>query len=96
MLDLRPQVDASVAQGEGRLAKWFRDLPEGTDPATISRRVTDQFLTTRPENYKPAGYYGNKGYGWNRIVQYSVVSLWMNAIECARLTGDEYRVGRLV
>jgi len=65
-------------------------------PATISRRVTDQFLTTRPENYKPAGYHGNNGYGWNRIVQFSVVSLWMNAIACARLTGDEYRVNRLV
>lgn len=45
------------------LSKWFNDLPEGTDPATISRRVTDQFLTTRPENYKPAGYRGNNGYG---------------------------------
>lgn len=80
----------------GRLAPYFGDLPAGTDPATISRRVTDQFLTTRPENYKPAGYHGNNGYGWNRIVQYSVVSLWVNAIECARLTGDEYREKRLV
>ena len=84
------------ACADGELSKWFTDLPAGTDPATISRRVTDQFLTTRPENYKPAGYYGNKGYGWNRIVQYSVVSLWMNAIACARLTDDEYRVNRLV
>ena len=90
-------VCASVAvYADGVLAKWFDNLPEGTDPATISRRVTDQSLTTRPENYKPAGYYGNKGYGWNRIVQYSVVSLWMNAIACARLTDDEYRVKRLV
>ena len=77
---------AATAYADGALSKWFTGLPEGTDPATISRRVTDQFLTTRPENYKPAGYYGNKGYGWNRIVQYSVVSLWMNAIACARLT----------
>ena len=84
------------ACADGELSKWFTDLPAGTDPATISRRVTDQFLTTRPENYKPVGYYGNKGYGWNRIVQYSVVSLWMNAIACARLTDDEYRVNRLV
>ena len=86
---------AGVA-GEGRLSEYFGNLPEGTDPATISRRVTDQFLTTRPENYKPAGYHGNNGYGWNRIVQYSVVSLWMNAIECAQMTGDEYRMKRLV
>ena len=87
---------AVAAHGEGRLAKWFDSLPECTDPATISRRVTDQFLTTRPENYKPAGYHGNNGYGWNRIVQYSVVSLWMNAIACARLTNDDYRTDRLV
>ena len=88
---------AVAAHGEGgKLALYFNDLQEGSDPATISRRVTDQFLTTRPENYKPAGYHGNNGYGWNRIVQYSVVSLWMNAIACAQMTGDEYRMKRLV
>ena len=80
----------------GTLEAYFEGLPEGCDPATISRRVTDQFLTTRPENYKPAGYFGNNGYGWNRIVQYSVVSLWLNAIECANLTGDTYRKERLI
>ena len=89
-------VGTTAFAAPGTLAPYFENLPAGTDPATISRRVTDQFLTTRPENYKPAGYYGNKGYGWNRIVQYSVVSLWMNAIACARLTDDEYRVKRLV
>lgn len=46
---------AAAEPGKGKLAQWFEGLPEGTDPATISRRVTDQFLTTRPENYKPAG-----------------------------------------
>ena len=84
-----------LASGTG-LKDAFASLPEGTDPATVSRRITDQFLTTRPENYKPAGYHGNGGYGWDRIVQYSVVSLWVNAIECARLTGDGYRERRLV
>lgn len=78
------------------LAGFFNDLPEGTDPGTISRRITDQFLTTRPENYKPSGYHGNGGYGWNRIVQYSVVSTWLNGIACARLTGDDYRRDRLI
>ena len=89
-------MSSLLAVADGRLCSYFDNLSEGTDPATISRRVTDQFLTTRPENYRPAGYHGNEGYGWDRIVQYSVVSLWMNAIECAQMTGDEYRMKRLV
>ncbi len=80
----------------GTVGKYFEELPEGCDPATVSRKVTDQFLSTRPENYHPAGYHGNSGYGWNRIVQYSVVSLWINAIECARLEGDKRREELLV
>ena len=70
--------------------------PEGKDPATISTRITDQFLSGRPEDYHPQGYHGNKGYGWKRSVQYSVVSLWLNAIECARLRGDKEREEKLV
>jgi|GEM_PF-644003 len=80
----------------GALTASFEKLPEGTDPGTISRRITDQFLSSRPENYKPKGYFGNEGYGWNRSVQYSVVSLWANAIECARLAGDKAREEKLV
>lgn len=80
----------------GELARHMGDLPEGMDPGTISRRITDQFLTTRPENYKPAGYHGNGGYGWNRIVQYSVVSTWLNGLTCAQLTKDDYRKNRLI
>ena len=80
----------------GELERYFGNLPEGTDPGTVSRRIADQFLTTRPENYFPAGYHGNNGYGWNRAVQYSVVSLWLNAIECAHLDGDANREARLV
>ena len=70
--------------------------PEGKDPAVISARITDQFLSGRPEDYHPQGYHGNKGYGWKRSVQYSVVSLWLNAIECARLRGDKDREEKLV
>ena len=87
---------ASAFASPSPLAPYFENLPEGADPATVSRSIADQFMTTRPENYMPAGYHGNNGYGWNRIVQYSVVSLWMNAIECARLTDDAYRTERLV
>ena len=89
-------VVASLFADAGVLGEYFRNLPEGTDPATISRRITDQFLSSRPENYRPAGYHGNEGYGWNRHVQYSVISLWVNAIECARLAGDKVREEKLV
>ena len=81
---------------ESPLATYFKGLPAGMDPGTISRRVTDQFLSSRPENYRPKGYHGNEGYGWNRAVQYSVVSLWLNAISCARLVGDKAREAQLV
>ena len=84
-----------VAAGDA-LTPFFKDLPVGKDPGTISRRITDQFLSSRPENYRPRGYHGNEGYGWNRAVQYSVVSLWVNAIECARLAGDKAREAKLV
>ncbi len=84
------------ARAGSPLAPYFANLPEGMDPGTISRRITDQFLSSRPENYRPKGYHGNEGYGWNRAVQYSVVSLWVNALACARLDGDKAREERLV
>ena len=89
-------VSALVLGAETPLNAYFKNLPEGTDPGTISRRITDQFLSSRPENYRPKGYHGNEGYGWNRAVQYSVVSLWVNAIECARLDGDAARDAKLI
>ena len=89
-------VCSAASEGSRSLEKWFGHLPPGSDPVTVSQRITDQFLSTRPENYRPAGYRGNEGYGWNRIVMYAVVSLWVNAIECARKTGDVKRMERLV
>ena len=89
-------VMVAVCGAGSPLAPYFSNLPEGTDPGTVSRRVTDQFLSTRPENYRPKGYHGNEGYGWNRSVQYSVVSLWVNALACARLDGDRAREAKLI
>ena len=81
-----------VGAGSEELEKW----PVGKGPKIVSARIIDQFLAGRPEDYHPIGYFGNKGYGWNRAVQYSVVSLWANAIKCAQLTGDALRKGRLI
>ena len=89
-------VMVAVCGAGSPLAPYFSNLPEGTDPGTVSRRVMDQFLSTRPENYRPKGYHGNEGYGWNRSVQYSVVSLWVNALACARLDGDRAREAKLI
>ncbi|MGN0846559.1 MAG: DUF4861 family protein [Kiritimatiellia bacterium] len=89
-------VTAAACGAGSPLAPFFTNLPEGMDPGTISRRITDQFLSSRPENYRPKGYHGNEGYGWNRSVQYSVISLWVNAITCARLDGDAAREARLI
>ena len=92
-----PAADGrDAASGKAALKAAFSDLPAAAAPEAVFRRVTDQFLSTRPENYLPQGYRGNNGYGWNRIVQYSVVSLWFNAMECARLAGDAEREERLV
>lgn len=78
------------------LAGVFSDLPPEMSPAVISQRITDQFLSARPDNYHPVGYHGNGGYGWDRMVQYSVVSLWVNALDCMDLIGDQARVARLI
>ena len=74
----------------------FGDWPAGMAPAEISRRIIDQFLSTRPEDYRPKGYHGNNGYGDGKFVQYSVISAWIYAIECTRLTGDTARRERLI
>lgn len=81
-----------AASGDSCLSGW----PEGCEPKEVSARIIDQFLSTRPENYKPKGYFGNGGYGWDWMVQYSVVSIWINGLHCAKLTGDEVRKAKLL
>ena len=77
--------------------KWFTGWPADARPSAVSRRISEQFLSTVPDRYKPEkGYRGNDGYGFGREIQYSVVSLWVNAMECARITGDRALEDRLV
>ena len=82
-------------------ADCFAGWPEGKDPATVSRRLSDLFLSTSPDSYKPQGYaspqgYAKNGYGNGKNIHYSVVALWINAMECARLTGDTAREQKLI
>ena len=70
-------------------------------PAETAARVAKQFLSTDPLFYKPEGFGGagdfaKKGYGDGFNVHYSVVSLWVNAIECARKANDFALVDALV
>ena len=79
----------------------FTDWPRGAEPEVVSRRLTDLFLTTPPEAYKPVGYVrmaggGNWGYGDKGHIHYSTVALWINAMECARLVGDTEREAKLM
>ena len=72
-----------------RQAEW----PEGADPATVSTRVARQFLSADPLNYRPegfrgSGYFAEHGYGDGVAPHYAVVSLWANAIACARKSGE--------
>ena len=77
--------------------QFFVNWPAEARPSSVSRRMSMQFLSTVPDFYKPEGYRGkNGGYGFGREIQYSVVSLWVNALECARLTGDRELEDRLI
>ena len=76
---------------------YFSNFPADVRPESLSARIAEQFLSTSPDYYRPEnGYRGNRGYGFGREIQYSVVSLWANALECARLTGDKALESRLV
>ena len=65
-------------------------------PAQTAAKLSELFLTTSPDLYSPAGYNAPKAYGGSQLVHYSVVSLWVNALECAHLAGDSNLVRRLV
>ena len=62
-------------------------------PAETAARIARQFLSTDPLRYRPAGYGGAgkfaaNGYGDDFNVHYAVVSLWVNALQCARKACD--------
>ena len=60
-----------------------------TDPVSVGKRISEQFLTADPTAYAPAGYDGAKPVGKGTDVRYAVVSLWTNALEFARLSADK-------
>ena len=86
--------------GERRLSlDEYRDKMKAAlpDPAVVSRRISEQFLTTEPDAYEPEGMTRHTYvYGGHKHIHYSVVSLWVNALECARLAKQQDLEKRLV
>lgn len=82
-----------LSPGGGVIVKFTR-LEGNVDPKKVGLRVIRQFQSTTPENYKPKGFTG--AYGSGKYVCYSVASLWVNALEYARLTGDTKLQSELV
>lgn len=80
-------IYASPAFAE--LQESFRLWPQGLDPKTVGGRVVAQFRTVEPESYAPKGFGAKDSYGGGKMVCYSVVSLWVNALEFACVTGDD-------
>ncbi len=59
-----------------------------TDPVSVGKRISAQFLKADPTAYAPEGYDGAKPVGKGNDVRYAVVSLWTHALEFSRLSGD--------
>lgn len=77
--------------------KLFSDFPDGADPATISRRLNEQFLSTPAEAYKPVGCdTARVSYGRGRSIMYCVASLWAHGLDCAALAGQKDLETRLL
>ena len=73
---------------------YFADLPERARPEVVAKRLAEHFLECPADNYKPKGYkYRNYG---GKLVEYPLVSLWVNALANARLAGDADLEKRLV
>ena len=85
-----------LASCSGAMLKDFRSLPDGMDPVTIGNRVAEQFLSTDPMAYAPEGYDGKKPVGQGKYLHYSVTSLWVNALEFSRHSGNKSLEEKLI
>ena len=87
----------AAADAQERVPPCFTDWPAGADPATVSRRLSEQFLRTAPEAYKPVGCdTARENYGGGVTIMYCTASLWAHGLECARLSGDKELEKRLL
>ena len=92
---------ASIVVAAAALCARAAEWPDGCDPASVSTRVARQFLSAdpldyRPEGFRGSGYFAEHGYGDGTAPHYAVVSLWANAIACARKSCDWKTLDELV
>ena len=73
---------------------FFADLPDEARPEVVAKRLAEHFLECPADNYKPRGYK-YRSYG-GKLVEYPLVSLWVNALANARLAGDADLEKRLI
>ena len=62
----------------------------------VSARLAGLLLSTDPTLYKPEGYSGGKAYGGGKIIHYATATLWVNALECAHISGNTNLEARLI
>ncbi len=77
----------------------FKDLPEEISVETIGNRVAEQLLAADPLDYgnNLPGYQAPYNYGrGGKEMNYSVVSLWVNAIEFAHRSHNKKLEKRLI
>ena len=73
---------------------FFAKLPAAARPEVVSKRLAEHFLECPADDYRPRGYkYRNYG---GKLVEYPLISLWVNALANARLTKDADLEKRLI
>ena len=78
--------------------RGFKDLPKDISVETIGNRVAEQLLAADPLDYgnNLPGYQAPYNYGRGKEMNYSVVSLWVNAIEFAHRSHNKDLEKRLI
>ena len=76
----------------------FKGLPEDISVETIGNRVAEQLLASDPIDYgnNLPGYQAPYNYERGKAMNYSVVSLWVNAIEFAHRSHNKELEKRLI
>ena len=73
--------------------RHFADLPATANPLTIGEKMSEMFLEQTPDRYGPKGM---KRPMKSPFVSYTIVSLWVNALEFAHTTANAELKRRLV
>lgn len=75
------------------VAEIMKDMPASADPVAVGSKISELFLETPPDKYGPKGC--ERPFK-SDSVHYSVVSLWVNALDFARSTKNAGMERRLL